>query len=234
MPVRTEPTARKRRTRFAAAIRTQRAEKAKPSSGDESNPARPRREPKHMQRERLSRCAKRSQLRRRSEAKQGRQSEPTTPSVGGDGEIGIRRLLDHRAGFRLGGSCRDGGSDRSGGAAEMRLRLSASVALSRARDSQRCGCVLASRSAAWAGLDLVSLVVLYHLEGIAPVRAFETIPANVPVLILAGENGRRVHLAEASAIYERVFRPPAARDDPGRGSWRPPARYSRDHDAGAS
>ncbi len=56
----------------------------------------------------------------------------------------------------------------------------------------------------YAGLDLVSPVVLPHLEQIAPVRAIEAIPANVPVLILAGENDRMAHPAEARALYERI------------------------------
>jgi pimeloyl-ACP methyl ester carboxylesterase len=51
---------------------------------------------------------------------------------------------------------------------------------------------------------LVAPLVLPDLEKIAPVEAIAGVPADVPVLILAGGEDRSARPEEARAIFERV------------------------------
>jgi len=59
---------------------------------------------------------------------------------------------------------------------------------------------------AYQGLSLASILILPDLDAIAPVEAVKGVPADVPVLILAGGEDRLAHPDEARAIYERVKR----------------------------
>jgi alpha-beta hydrolase superfamily lysophospholipase len=58
--------------------------------------------------------------------------------------------------------------------------------------------------AAYLGLNLVSVVFLPHLGEISPWKAIAGIPADVPVLILAGDGDRLARPDEARALHERV------------------------------
>ena len=58
--------------------------------------------------------------------------------------------------------------------------------------------------AAYAGLNLVSPLLLPHLDEISPLKAIVGIPGDVPVLILAGESDRLARPAEARALHGRV------------------------------
>jgi len=53
-------------------------------------------------------------------------------------------------------------------------------------------------------LRLVSPIFLPHLDEICPAKAIGGIPADVPVLILAGAADRLARPAEARALYDRV------------------------------
>jgi alpha-beta hydrolase superfamily lysophospholipase len=57
---------------------------------------------------------------------------------------------------------------------------------------------------AYGGLRLVSPIVLPHLNEICPAKAIGAIPADVPVLILAGATDRLARPEEARALYDRV------------------------------
>jgi alpha-beta hydrolase superfamily lysophospholipase len=57
---------------------------------------------------------------------------------------------------------------------------------------------------AYYGLALVAPLFLPQLDRIAPIRAVERIPTDVPVLIMAGGNDRRARPHEARAIFERI------------------------------
>jgi alpha-beta hydrolase superfamily lysophospholipase len=57
---------------------------------------------------------------------------------------------------------------------------------------------------AYAGLRIVGPLFLPHLEQIAPIKAIAGIPADVPVLILAGDTDRLARLEEAQALYDRI------------------------------
>jgi pimeloyl-ACP methyl ester carboxylesterase len=57
---------------------------------------------------------------------------------------------------------------------------------------------------AYQGLVLASTVVLPDLERISPVAAIEGIPADVPVLVMAGGRDRKARPHEARAIHDRV------------------------------
>jgi alpha-beta hydrolase superfamily lysophospholipase len=57
---------------------------------------------------------------------------------------------------------------------------------------------------AYRGLVAVSTQVVPHLDQISPYHAAGAIPADVPVLILAGSADRRARLHEARAILGRV------------------------------
>jgi pimeloyl-ACP methyl ester carboxylesterase len=57
---------------------------------------------------------------------------------------------------------------------------------------------------AFRGLLLVSPLVLPELERISPVAAIDALPADVPVLILAGGQDRRARPAESVALHQRV------------------------------
>jgi pimeloyl-ACP methyl ester carboxylesterase len=57
---------------------------------------------------------------------------------------------------------------------------------------------------AYMGLRLAGLFFLPHLERISPVEAIQSIPDDVPVLILSGDADRMARPEEARAIYERV------------------------------
>jgi pimeloyl-ACP methyl ester carboxylesterase len=50
----------------------------------------------------------------------------------------------------------------------------------------------------------VSPLVLPHLDQISPMEAIDGIPADVPVLILAGQEDRLARPEEAEALYRRV------------------------------
>ena len=58
--------------------------------------------------------------------------------------------------------------------------------------------------AAYVGLNLVAPVFLPHLDEISPMTAIADIPADVPVLILAGEADRMARPDEARALHEKV------------------------------
>jgi alpha-beta hydrolase superfamily lysophospholipase len=57
---------------------------------------------------------------------------------------------------------------------------------------------------AYRGLVTVAPLVLPEIERISPLVAIEGIPADVPVLILAGEDDRAARVNEARALYDRV------------------------------
>jgi len=57
---------------------------------------------------------------------------------------------------------------------------------------------------AYLGLRLAALVILPEIEEISPLRAIDRIPADVPVLILAGGADELAKPEEARALYERV------------------------------
>ena len=57
---------------------------------------------------------------------------------------------------------------------------------------------------AYGGLRLVSPIFLPHLDEICPAKAIGDIPADVPVLILAGAADRMARPEEARALYARV------------------------------
>ncbi len=57
---------------------------------------------------------------------------------------------------------------------------------------------------AYLGLLIVSPLVLPNLDKTAPVEAIKAIPADVPVLILAGEEDPVARPVEARAIFDRV------------------------------
>ncbi|ODT98616.1 MAG: hypothetical protein ABS79_05580 [Planctomycetes bacterium SCN 63-9] len=57
---------------------------------------------------------------------------------------------------------------------------------------------------AYAGLRLVGLFMLPHLDEISPIRAIDGIPADVPVLILAGDADPLARPEEAQALFDRV------------------------------
>jgi fermentation-respiration switch protein FrsA (DUF1100 family) len=59
-------------------------------------------------------------------------------------------------------------------------------------------------SLAFQGLLLVSPLVLPDLERISPVAAIDALPADIPVLILAGGRDRHARPAESVALYQRV------------------------------
>lgn len=56
----------------------------------------------------------------------------------------------------------------------------------------------------YAGLRLAAPLVLPHFEAISPLLAIGGIPADVPVLIIAGANDLLARPAEARALLERV------------------------------
>ena len=56
----------------------------------------------------------------------------------------------------------------------------------------------------YVGLRLVGPLFLPKLDDIAPLRAIDGIPADVPVLILAGADDPLARPAEAEALYHRV------------------------------
>jgi alpha-beta hydrolase superfamily lysophospholipase len=58
--------------------------------------------------------------------------------------------------------------------------------------------------AAYGGLRIASLFFLPHLEEICPAKAIGGIPADVPVLILAGAADRLARPEEARTLYDRV------------------------------
>ncbi len=57
---------------------------------------------------------------------------------------------------------------------------------------------------AYAGLSIVSPWVISDLNRISPLAAISTMPASIPVLILAGSADRRVPVEESTAISERI------------------------------
>jgi alpha-beta hydrolase superfamily lysophospholipase len=57
---------------------------------------------------------------------------------------------------------------------------------------------------AYGGLRLVSPLFLPHLDAISPVKAIGAIPADVPVLILAGAADRLARPEEARALHNQV------------------------------
>jgi len=57
---------------------------------------------------------------------------------------------------------------------------------------------------AYAGLDLVGPIVLSDMDRMSPVDRVSEIPANVPLLIMAGGRDNRARPAEVAAIYQRV------------------------------
>jgi fermentation-respiration switch protein FrsA (DUF1100 family) len=57
---------------------------------------------------------------------------------------------------------------------------------------------------AYGGLRLVSPIFVPHLDEICPARAIGAIPADVPVLILAGAADRLARPEEARTLYEQV------------------------------
>jgi len=57
---------------------------------------------------------------------------------------------------------------------------------------------------AYAGLRAVGLFFLPNLEEIAPLRAIDGIPSDVPVLIMAGLADRLARPDEAKALFDRV------------------------------
>ncbi len=57
---------------------------------------------------------------------------------------------------------------------------------------------------AYGGLRLVSPIFLPHLDEICPAKAIGAIPADVPVLILAGAADRMARPEEARVLYARV------------------------------
>jgi alpha-beta hydrolase superfamily lysophospholipase len=57
---------------------------------------------------------------------------------------------------------------------------------------------------AYAGLALTGPLVLPQLDRMAPVEAIGTIPASVPVVLLAGGRDREARPEEARALYRRV------------------------------
>ncbi len=57
---------------------------------------------------------------------------------------------------------------------------------------------------AYTGLTVTAPLVLNDVDRISPLDAAGTIPKNVPVLVLAGENDRSATPAEAAAIGERI------------------------------
>jgi uncharacterized protein len=57
---------------------------------------------------------------------------------------------------------------------------------------------------AYRGLMAVAPLVLPHFDRIAPAEAIRGIPADVPVLILAGDRDRNARPEEAQALFDRV------------------------------
>ena len=57
---------------------------------------------------------------------------------------------------------------------------------------------------AYLGLRLVAPLVLPELDRIAPVRAVAAVPADIPILILAGGRDRRARPDEARALFDQV------------------------------
>jgi uncharacterized protein len=57
---------------------------------------------------------------------------------------------------------------------------------------------------AYTGMVVVSPLVLPDLDAIAPIRAVNDVPDDVPVLILAGGADRQARPEEARALYEQV------------------------------
>jgi pimeloyl-ACP methyl ester carboxylesterase len=57
---------------------------------------------------------------------------------------------------------------------------------------------------AYGGLRLVAPIFLPHLDEISPAQAIGAIPADVPVLILAGAADRLARPVEARALFARV------------------------------
>ncbi|HEY2158088.1 MAG TPA: alpha/beta fold hydrolase, partial [Isosphaeraceae bacterium] len=57
---------------------------------------------------------------------------------------------------------------------------------------------------AYRGLMAVAPMVLPHLDRITPAEAIGEIPADVPVLILAGDRDRNARPEEARVLFERV------------------------------
>ncbi len=57
---------------------------------------------------------------------------------------------------------------------------------------------------AYAGLALTGPLVLPDLDRMAPVEAIATIPATVPVVLLAGGRDQLARPAEAQALYQRI------------------------------
>ena len=62
------------------------------------------------------------------------------------------------------------------------------------------------REVAYGGLRIVGPIFLPHLEQISPIKAITGVPADVPVLILAGGADRLARPAEAKALYNQVAR----------------------------
>lgn len=57
---------------------------------------------------------------------------------------------------------------------------------------------------AYLGLALTAPSILHDLEAMSPLRAIDGIPAETPVLIVAGGRDRRARVSEAQALFERV------------------------------
>ena len=57
---------------------------------------------------------------------------------------------------------------------------------------------------AYPGLRAAGMAILPNLDAIAPAAAVADVPADVPVLILAGEADRRATPEEARAVFDRV------------------------------
>lgn len=57
---------------------------------------------------------------------------------------------------------------------------------------------------AYLGLSLTAPLILEEVDAIAPVRAIDGVPVEVPVLILAGAKDRRARPSEAQALFDRV------------------------------
>ena len=57
---------------------------------------------------------------------------------------------------------------------------------------------------AYLGLRAAGMAILPNLDAIAPAAAVADVPADVPVLILAGEADRRATPEEARAVFDRV------------------------------
>jgi uncharacterized protein len=57
---------------------------------------------------------------------------------------------------------------------------------------------------AYGGLRLVSPIFIPHIDEICPAKAIGAIPADVPVLILAGTADRMARPEEARALYDQV------------------------------